>query len=445
MDDERQRLIDCGGQKRSVIKAKAKTATAGYTKTARKDVKGRVIYISKTGDDNVRRKSASTGKMTWHKVANTTHISRSKQIRGGFDLVSDIKQKSKVYPIDIAECPYIIPTGNVSRGGRVSSFLVTKYDIEFMDAIQQELMRDIPITGLNSLDKVKIALQVFVDTIRLIFDTDNIMIGDRMAEFNRRVEDIRMQFFKCNKLTDSDRNYGCKDDRECVTNVASLFYFVGDCREHEVLLHFLLKLWLKDVNITDVEVRSIYATYHKFDSLKPYPDYDHTHPIIVYQNKIYWVDALAVRRTVLKIGKWNPMTSIGYKDFQINEHETKRKLSLEWPNDLGLEGEIWGYPTDFSGNSLLDVDEAYKVDYERNTYLYGKEINIKERDLAASAKILVEIIREDNYFDSKLKLLKGNCALLTTEGGGKRRRFLKSRPTLLTKKRTIKKTTGGKQ
>ena len=38
-----------------------------YTKTLRKDVKGRVIYQSAKGADKVRCKDAATGKMVWKK------------------------------------------------------------------------------------------------------------------------------------------------------------------------------------------------------------------------------------------------------------------------------------------------------------------------------------------------------------------------------------------
>jgi hypothetical protein len=59
--------------------AKPKSATkiaayakAGYTKTARKDAKGRVVYTSKSGEDKVRCKvtsGANAGKLTWRKAA----------------------------------------------------------------------------------------------------------------------------------------------------------------------------------------------------------------------------------------------------------------------------------------------------------------------------------------------------------------------------------------
>ena len=52
--------------------AKPKSATDGYTKTPRKDAKGRVIWKSKAGADRVRCKSTSgpaAGKLVWRKPA----------------------------------------------------------------------------------------------------------------------------------------------------------------------------------------------------------------------------------------------------------------------------------------------------------------------------------------------------------------------------------------
>ena len=49
-------------------KPRASSATAGYIKTGRKDGKGRVIYTSEKGEDKVRCKSKSTGKIVWRKV-----------------------------------------------------------------------------------------------------------------------------------------------------------------------------------------------------------------------------------------------------------------------------------------------------------------------------------------------------------------------------------------
>ena len=51
----------------------AKSSIAGYTKTARKDAKGRVIYKDCKGEDKVRCKAtsgANAGKLTWRKAAS---------------------------------------------------------------------------------------------------------------------------------------------------------------------------------------------------------------------------------------------------------------------------------------------------------------------------------------------------------------------------------------
>ena len=63
----------------------ATSATAGHTKTERKDPEGRVIYTSdKTGKDKVRCKSKTTGKLEWRKVAVATKgKGKGKARRGG--------------------------------------------------------------------------------------------------------------------------------------------------------------------------------------------------------------------------------------------------------------------------------------------------------------------------------------------------------------------------
>ena len=62
----------------------AKSSIAGYTKTARKDAKGRVIYKDGKGEDKVRCKTVSgvgVCKMTWRKPSTTT---QRKQKGGDF-------------------------------------------------------------------------------------------------------------------------------------------------------------------------------------------------------------------------------------------------------------------------------------------------------------------------------------------------------------------------
>ena len=83
---------------------KAKSATAGYTKTARKDAKGRVVWKSKSGEDRVRSKStsgASAGKLTWRKPASAA-ASKPKTKRGGglkFVNISGVKAQTAVLNI----------------------------------------------------------------------------------------------------------------------------------------------------------------------------------------------------------------------------------------------------------------------------------------------------------------------------------------------------------
>jgi hypothetical protein len=60
---------------------------------ARKDAKGRVIYKSTSGEDKVRAKSASTGKLTWHTVTKI-----DKPIKGGFNHLFLRKQPIKPEP-----------------------------------------------------------------------------------------------------------------------------------------------------------------------------------------------------------------------------------------------------------------------------------------------------------------------------------------------------------
>jgi hypothetical protein len=66
----------------------AKSATTGYTKTARKDTKGRIIYKNGKGEDKVRCRSvsgANIGKLTWRKPSNkaTAKPTKSKRQKGG--------------------------------------------------------------------------------------------------------------------------------------------------------------------------------------------------------------------------------------------------------------------------------------------------------------------------------------------------------------------------
>ena len=67
---------------------KPRSATAGYTKTSRKDAKGRIIYKNdKTGEDKVRCKTAkgangaNAGKMGWRKVAPPKPKSKTVSVR----------------------------------------------------------------------------------------------------------------------------------------------------------------------------------------------------------------------------------------------------------------------------------------------------------------------------------------------------------------------------
>jgi hypothetical protein len=293
---------------------------------------------------------------------------------------------SKEYPIDLG-VSYIIPTGNVAHEGRVPDFLVTPKDLDFLTGIVTHITKGVVINNDDvSMGKISKVLPLIVDAINIMFNTD--VMNNNWKEFDGWVSDFK------NKCYNDRDKYGCADsDKTCVTSVSAVPYFLGDCREHEVLLHLMLKLWMRDNRIDDVQIRSLYARYHYPTSLSVEPDYDHTHPILIHSGSVYWIDALDYKFTEIKLGSWAPL--------EIESNGDKNHIKWNYDNkDKSLH--VFGHVQPWSNNKVKD----YIVN-ENTVFFYGDMCN-KALCMYDVDKLMASI-NEDTYFEEKLKRITTQC------------------------------------
>jgi hypothetical protein len=321
------------------------------------------------------------------------------QVKGD-ELTKYVRDNTKEYPIVISS-PYVIKTGNVNRGGRVPDFLVTGYDIDFYKGLVSNIVKQKDFQkndSFSSLDKISEFLRHTIPIINTMFNT-NVMNTD-WNNFDKWVADYKQKCFSSNKYCEGS---------ECYTNISVVPYFIGDCREHEIALHFMLKMYLSVSNVNDVEIRSLYATYRYPTSKGDIPDYEHTHPVLIHGGYVYNVDALDFIYTSYETKIWTPLRLDKYIG-----SKGKTSYVLKW-NETQTEKCVFGSPTPFSSTPVVDINASPSGN---DIVFYSKPCGDDVCSTTRDTSLLLDSLlgNPTEFWNSKMNRLQG-C--LAKKGGSK--------------------------
>lgn len=243
-----------------------------------------------------------------------------------------LKRFTAEYDLDkITKDKALYLQNNIQYGGRVANFVIDFLDISYFNDVIEIIFGPIDsgpaindfAAFMECIDKIVCWIQLRLNTRFLFNNKDWDYFNERFIQQCFGKEDFKQM-----------SKYHLKD-----TNIRNLFF--GDCREHEVLLHILTKLFIKRYNLQDkYMVRRIYAKgitikdkfefrKHKGENIDNdkygyapvyeskelprssmsggYRDasleyWDHTHPLLydIEQDKLYSIDALQYKTV------WNP-------------------------------------------------------------------------------------------------------------------------------------------
>ena len=214
---------------------------------------------------------------------------------------------------------------NISKGGRVSNFIVDKKDIRyFKHVLFKILFKDDKSIQINNIKDLMYYIDIIAEWIQLRLNTRFLFFNKDWDYFNKRYVKVCFgikNFEEMNKQNKID------------TNIRNLFF--GDCREHEILLHILTKIFINHLNLNDkyiirrldakgitiadkekIQNKSQYTQDSKWrdgdnivGGLGRYYDqwighWEHTHSVLhdLSSDKLYSIDAIRYNT------KWNSLT-----------------------------------------------------------------------------------------------------------------------------------------
>ena len=330
---------------------------------------------------------------------------------------------------------------NIEFNGRVANFLIDIYDIDYFTNILKILHLYDDVSGSITLEYLmNNVIETIIQWIQLRLNTGKI--------FKHKYWDFLNKLYvqKCFNKSAFKSLYtaGLTD-----SNIRNIFF--GDCREHEILLHILLKLYLKRhnllskfklyrfygygttiTNITNnklfwnkdkltsinrnVKVSltkkkssggSIYETFPSIEDLS-ISTWEHTHPLLydVSSNKLYAIDALGHKtyindKTVerhnveLKIEKIvNPLddTTSKYSIWYNNLQDKDTRIYIENPTEFSGSKQ-WLMPFNSKSDSKLfgNKFDNYKLN---NSEYYNKDYFILDLRSISDELFLEDGIRE---------------------------------------------------
>lgn len=265
---------------------------------------------------------------------------------------------------------YIIQ-GGIGVGARYPDYIINRRDIIYLKKVLIKYgILKIPISNIKSvIKKCTILVQEKLKT-NLFNNTKN----SRWIQFDTIMNNFRNMCMNINA-------YSKYKNKFIPTNLSMLLYFTGDCREHRILLLYLMRIYMyyNDKNDTYL-VESIYVSgghgelvNNKNIFVNDY--YEHTFPILVNKTtqNIIALDALHDKTKIVPNPKAQLVTyenikSIKTKNdfYYINGYYYNNKLP--W---LFILVDWWSkIPCHYIENKIV----------KNNVYLYGmkfKPINIK--------------------------------------------------------------------
>jgi hypothetical protein len=325
------------------------------------------------------------------------------------DIMEFLKNYATVYNLN--ECSNkksLILYNNIEFGGRVANFIIDKNDIDYFTNILKVLgLLETPKQIITYEYLNEHVIETLIQWIQLRLNTAVIYKYNYWDFLNTLYLDNCFNVKSFNSLAKKSKNSN--------TNIRNIFF--GDCREHEVLLHVLLKLYLEYHKLTDEYIifkyygygttitqinktssskissisknkkfelsktkggskssSSINTSFPNIDNIK-ISTWEHTHPLlyIVSSNKLIALDALG-HKTYL-----NPNMierhNVELKIERIEDIRGKYKYSI-WYNTLkDKESRIYvENPTPFSNNEPYII----KADTKINGKIVGFDFNLKK-------------------------------------------------------------------
>ena len=340
---------------------------------------------------------------------------------------------------------------NISKGGRVANFIVDKEDIIYYENILFNILfKDRSSIKINNISDLMKYINIIAEWVQLRLNTRFLFLNEDWDYFNKRYIEMCFGISNFNEMNKKNK---------IDTNIRNLFF--GDCREHEILVHILIKLFIYSFNLNNkyiirrldatgitigdkekIEDRSQYLQpnqWHDGDEIfggTIVNDYEqivnqwsHTHSVLhdIELDKLYSIDAIdyntkwnskayPTHNIELQIVNLYPGTNsipfVNYKNLVDKEFRTYIEIPSPYSKRLNKIIPSKNYSQLFSSKFKLDIDkladkkdifEKYKIisigELLNENRINSKFENITSRLYNALFKNTVK------SFDKTIKLL----------------------------------------
>ena len=253
---------------------------------------------------------------------------------------------------------YIIKGGMRLVGARYPDYIINAKDIMFLHKIMEHYgIMKIPILDINK------CIEKCVELVQLKLKTNlfNNVKTSKWEVFNMMTNSFR-------NLCMGIRNYDEYKGKFVPTNLSMLMFYTGDCREHSLLLLYIMRIYL---HYNDPEkMYSVVPVYTEFGYNKNgrfVKEMEHTFPILVNKNtqSVIVIDALEHKTPVHQ----NPKVDIvSYKNISVNKIGGKMYYSSGSYNDHKM-GQAFFVPMKW----FKTIKCEYTTDdtFKNKTFLYG--------------------------------------------------------------------------
>ena len=213
--------------------------------------------------------------------------------------------------LDNPEKYFIIMGGMRSVGARYPDYIINKKDIQYLIKVLEEYgIIDIPISNIKLV--IEKCIELVQEKLKTFLFND--IKKSRWIQFDEILNSFRNM---CMNI----ETYEKFKHKFVPTSLSMLLYFTGDCREHRLLLLYLMRIYLyyNDTNDTYL-VEPIYTNGghgELVNNKMTFVDhnYEHTFPILINKTTqdIIVIDAL---EHVTKIVKNPELENMSYKNIE---------------------------------------------------------------------------------------------------------------------------------
>jgi len=270
--------------------------------------------------------------------------------------------------IEFPKTTYVVPGGIRAAGARYPDFFINKYDIDFMTYILDK-------SGILDIE-IKNWKRASTEIVKLIQHRLNTNDFNNTKDSRWIIFDYESDSFR--DLCMNISSFSTYKDKLIPTNISMLLFLYGDCREHNILLLYFMRIYLHHTDTDDrFFVTPTYVTgginsaniYTKFKDLK----YDHTFPILIDKknSSIYSLDALHDKTKIVT----HPSRQIHNTELKIHAkcYESGFYYTKPYTNKAFLF-QLVGW---FSGQKM----EHMNLNNNNHVYVYGIKFKKIDFDL----------------------------------------------------------------